>query len=212
MTKLYDVSLPLQPTMLTWPGEPGPQRIVNETIAKSGVETSTLTIGSHTGTHIDAPRHFVPDMTEGIDSIPLEYLTGPCHVIELTNITNNIIEPRDLEQYNLKYSKIIFKTNNTVRRLLENPTFQEDYVCISLATAEYLISKNIHLVGIDYLSIERKGSVGHPVHMALLKKRIVNIEGLYLNDVPAGDYSITALPLRWVGSDGCPTRVILQSL
>lgn len=208
---IYDISIPLTPQIVTWPGEPGPVRVVNGTIAQNGSETSTLTLGSHTGTHIDAPRHFVASMTEGVDSVPLDQLTGACQVIELFNIEREITRA-DLEQIDIHTSKIIFKTNNTTRKLLDKSDFDYDYVCLSEDAAKYLVEKHVELVGVDYLSVERKGSAGHPVHMTLLKNKIVIIEGCYLQNVPAGDYTITALPLRLVDCDGSPARVILQTV
>lgn len=214
MKQLYDLSVPLRENMVTWPGEPGPARNINGTVdaGSNHSETSTLTIGTHTGTHIDAPRHFVPDMADGIETISLEHLHGPCHVWEILDTPESSITAQHLAQFDLQYPKIIFKTTNTQRHLLDDAEFHEDYVCLDISAAQYLVQHGVHLVGIDYLSIERKGSAGHPVHVELLKNHVVNIEGVYLQGVPAGDYSVTALPLRWPGLDGSPTRVLLAEL
>ncbi len=217
MNTFFDISMPLVPNMVTWPGEPSPTRVVNGTVITdgNGSETSTLTIGSHTGTHIDAPRHFVADMEDGVDSISLEHLNGMCHVVEILGPEQrdeHVITVEDLKKITITHPKIIFKTANSKRKLLDTTEFDESYVCLGTKAAEYLVEQGVHFVGVDYLSVERKGSPGHPVHVTLLKNRTVILEGAYVQDVPPGDYWLTALPLRLIGSDGSPTRAILRSV
>lgn len=199
--KIYDISLPLQAGMIVWPGDPGFFRKENK---GSGI-TSRLDFSTHTGTHIDAPRHFL--FNDGtVDKIALSKLVGKCRVIALQN--KNLISLGDVKKNNPKaHDKILFKTKNG--KLLKRKKFTSNYVSLSLEAAKYLAAKRIDLVGIDYYGIEAKSAPRHPVHKALLKAGIVIVEGLDLSKVEPENYNLAALPLKIVGADGSPARVIL---
>lgn len=193
--------------MLIWPGDPGVSIEVKTTVKKDGVRLSYFSFGSHIGTHIDAPNHFLENAT-GIDKIVLEKLIGECNVLDFTKLKHLEITPKDLAHVPIrKGSRMLFKTGNF--RFLKERTFPEHYVSLSLEGAEYLAKKEVYLVGTDFLGIEKRRNPGHPVHKTLLSAGIVNVEGLDLADVPAGKYELICLPLRVVGADGCPARVVL---
>lgn len=206
--KIYDVSMPIQNGMLVWPGDPGPSIEVKTTVKEHGVGQSRFSFGSHTGTHIDAPNHFLEEGL-GIDEIAPEKLIGDCTVIDLTGLDHLEITPEDIADVPIKKgSRILFKTGNF--RYLKQRKFPDKYISLSLEAARHLAGKKIYLVGIDFLGIEKRKNPGHPVHKALLSAGIVNVEGLDLEQVPAGTYQIACLPLKVVGADGCPARVFLM--
>ena len=205
--KIYDVSLPIKNDMLVWPGDP-PVSIEQKTsVVKHGVRLSMFSFSSHTGTHVDAPNHFVKNGT-GVDKITLKKLFGECIVVDLTKIDHQEILPSDLKGAKVKKgTRILFKTGNY--KYLHGSKFPDSYVSLSLEAAEYLSKKEVYLVGIDFLGIEKRKNRSHPVHKTLLKNGIVNVEGLDLSNVPAGKYTIICMPLKVVDADGSPSRVLL---
>lgn len=206
-----DCTTLLTPALVTWPGDEKFRRMVRTTVPTDGVEVSVFTLNAHHGTHMDAPRHFLASGT-GVDAVPLSVLIGPAVVVEVNNAATEIL-PEHLAPINWHNTeRIFFRTANSTRRLLDDPQFHEDYVALSLPAAELLLQHGIKLVGIDYLSIERKGNPGHPVHTALLQNGLVIVEGVVLAHVAAGRYMCTALPLRIADADGSPCRVILQRI
>lgn len=196
--------------MLTWPGDPKVVIKTTATVEKDGVGDSYFSFGSHTGTHIDAPKHFVA-RGSGVDAIALEKLIGEAIVLDLTDIAGPEIQIADLERFSIKRkSRILFKTGNY--KFLKQKNFPDSYISLSLAGAEYLVQKQIYLVGIDFLGIEKRKNPGHPVHTTLLSAGIVNVEGLDLSEVPAGKYQLICLPIKVKDSDGAPARVVLIQL
>lgn len=194
--------------MLVWQGDSPVFLSEIATVKKDGVALSQFNFGSHTGTHIDAPKHFLTK-GKGINKISLEKLIGNCRVLDLTGLKSNEILASDLKPFGIKKGdRILFKTGNF--RLLKKNKFPKTYVSLSLEGAKFLIQKKVVLVGTDFLGIEKKDSPGHPVHKALLSKEIVIVEGLDLDKIPQGKYEIICLPLR-VESDGSPARVVLIS-
>lgn len=205
--KIYDISLPIHNDMLVWPGDPGVSIETKTTVEKQGVGLSYFSMSSHTGTHIDAPNHFLKNATS-IDRVALEKLIGECIVADLTKLDHLEITAKDLKKFPLKKgSRILFKTGNF--RYLTGNTFPKTYISLSQEGARYLVSKKVVLVGTDFLGIEKRKNPGHPVHKTLLKAGIVNVEGLDLSQVVAGSYELICLPLRVLGADGSPARVIL---
>lgn len=193
--------------MLVWEGDESVSIEQTATLAKDEVALTRFSFGSHTGTHIDAPSHFLQN-GKTLDKIPLNKLIGKCRVLDLTGIKHQEIQVSDLSERNItKGDRILLKTGNF--RLLRKATFPKKYISLSLEAAEFLVKKEVVLVGTDFLSIEKKANPNHPVHKALLSKGIVNVEGLNLENVPAGKYEMICLPLHVVGVDGAPARVIL---
>ncbi len=201
-----DISLPLHNQTVVWHGDPA-VNIQTDAPGIDDVILSKLNLGSHTGTHVDAPRHFLP-RGKTVDQIPVERFIGPCSVVTIKTAAPEITLG-DLKQSEIRpQSRILFKTKNS--RLLESGKFTESYTSLSLEAAEFLADREIWLVGIDYLSIEKFHNPGHPVHKTLLKKEVVILEGLYLEHVTAGNYELYCLPLSLHGLEGAPCRAILK--
>jgi len=203
--QIIDISLPIKPGMITWPGENWVHAEAMTDFAVKGARVSRITLGSHTGTHVDAPRHFLKD-GYGVDAISPEKLVGPCSVIMVEPKNGVGIEAEDLVGIALE-KRVLFKTRNSSH--LFDATFYDEYVFLTQSGAKYILEKGVELVGVDYLSVEKRGSPGHPVHTMLLKKEAVIVEGLNLAGVKAGAYSLMVAPLRFVGLDGAPARVFL---
>jgi len=162
-------------------------------------------MGSHTGTHIDAPCHFV-ESGRTLHEIPLEWLVGDAVVVHIPEVGS--IDRRHLESIDWSgVQRVLFKTDNS-KRWGDN-RFHEDFVYLEPAAAEFLVERGLRLVGIDYLSIDRFGSRDHPTHFVLLPRDVVVLEGLNLSRVAPGRYHMVALPLNLQRADGAPTRVIL---
>lgn len=193
--------------MLLWPGNPGVFIETISTVEKDGSRESRFSFSGHTGTHIDAPNHFLENGT-GIDKINLEKLIGECTIVDFTHLDHLEITPDELSGTEIKRgSRILFKTGNF--KFLHGNTFPDKYVSLSVEGAKYLVEKGVVLVGTDFLGIEKRKNPGHPVHKTLLQAGIVNVEGLDLENVPAGKYELICLPINVVGADGAPVRAVL---
>lgn len=204
--QIYDVSVPISPEMPVYPGDPKIDIHLRESIAKGGVcNVSSISLGSHTGTHIDPPYHFIETGIK-VDQIPLNLLIGRTHVVEIPSakIDKNVLKEIDLGDC----VRLIFKTRNSY--LWSNKNFVTDYVYVTPDAAEILVESGIKLVGIDYLSIEQYGSTNYQTHKTLLGNGVIIIEGLNLAEVEAGDYEMICLPLKIENADGAPARVILR--
>lgn len=205
--KIYDVSMPIKNSMLIWPGDKGVAIENLKTFNKDGVKLTHFSFGSHTGTHVDAPNHFL-EAGLGVDEISLEKLIGRCFVIDLTKIKSLEILPQHLEKRDIKNGdRILFRTGNF--SLLKQSSFPKSYVSLSEDAAKFLVDKGVWLVGTDFLGIEKRGNPNHPVHKILLSNGVVVVEGLDLSEIKEGVYDIICLPLRIVGTDGSPARAIL---
>ena len=204
--KWIDVTWTIHPQITVWPGDSQPVFRRTATHEEDGLQGTRLTLSAHTGTHIDAPRHFIAGGAT-IDEIPLETLSGPCLLLDVPGSTS--IEPCHLEKEDWEgIERVILRTDNSSLTL--EGDFHRDYTGLSLEAAEFLIKQGIKLVGIDYLSIERyESDSDFAVHKALLGAGVVIIEGLKLKEVAPGCYYLMALPLLLEGSDGSPARVLL---
>ena len=203
-SKIIDISIPLTEKTIVYPGNP---QIKIEEIKSEASKSiiSQITSGSHNGTHIDAPRHAITD-AKSIDELSLDIFMGPCRVIDCMGDTSSI--SRDtLESHSvLNGERILLKTTNSLRGFDE---FHPDFVYLSPEGAEYLAAAGAILVGIDYLSIKQKDSQDNRPHTLLLEKDIPIIEGIDLSQVEPGEYILVAFPLKYVGIDGAPARVVL---
>ena len=201
--KVYDISMTLRPTMVVWPGDDPFQVTPTARIAEGAhCNLSWLSMGSHTGTHVDAPLHFI-DGADGVEKLDLHKLVGPADVIDCTGMAQ--VDAPALEGRLAEGVIPIFKTDSSA--LPDTTPFRLDYVPVALAAAEVLAANRVKAVGIDYLSVAGKN--GTPVHQTLLEAGIVIIEGLRLAEVPAGRYTLVCLPLKVEGCDGAPARAIL---
>ena len=208
--QLYDVSLTISPEIVVWPGDPAVQFKPLASIAQGdGVNVTHLNFGSHTGTHVDAPRHFLDGKT-GVDAMPLQALVGTAYVLDFTALDHHI-GAADLEGSGLPVGaeRVLFKTSNSAFWATDPANFHKDYLALALDGAEWLVQRGVKLVGIDYLSIEEFEPPSPKVHYALLGARVVVLEGLNLGEVEAGEYTIFALPVKLENGDGSPTRVLL---
>jgi len=207
---IYDVSVQLSNHVPVWPSgppirlEPTPHLSRDKSYT---VHETLIQISSHMGTHIDAPYHFVEN-GKRLHEIPLERLVGKATVFEIPGVRS--IGERELRP--LKWDgveRVLFKTENS--KHWQDGSFYEQFVYLEPEGAQFLIERGVQLVGIDYLSIEKYKAEKHRTHFALLEKDVVIIEGLDLSRVGPGEYSMVALPLNLLDTDGGPTRVILMT-
>jgi arylformamidase len=167
---------------------------------------STVVFGSHTGTHVDAARHFFVD-GQPVDRIPLDKLVGRALLVSLSDDVRAIGEA-ELRAFDLgNHKRILLRTRNSA--LLSAPEFAKDYTFLAPDGAAYLVERGFVLVGIDYLSIEQFHSGHHRTHRTLLERSVVIVEGLDLSVPPPGEYDLVCLPLKLEGCDGAPARAIL---
>jgi len=200
--RIFDISRPLEQGAVVYPGNPP---IYIKKLRSKTSWLSEISFGSHTGTHVDAPRHAFRAGAP-LESFPLKAFVGPCRVLDMTRVRGGIAV-RDLERARMKKGeRILFKTKNSSRGYKK---FYDDYVYLESEAAEYMARRALHLVGIDSLSIKKRGRADNRAHTALLKKGIVILEGLDLSAVKPGKYFFICLPLRFVGIDGSPARAIL---
>lgn len=210
--RIYDVSIPLSGHTPTYPGDPGIEVKQWLSLAKGDpANVSVIHFGAHTGTHVDAPAHFIAGAPR-LDSLPLEILIGDATVVEIPDNLPAIT--RDLVAEYRGNPRILFKTRNSRLWKEESTEFQRDYVYLEPDAARELLNKKVQLVGIDYLSVEKFRSDDFETHHLLLGSGVVIIEGLDLSSVPPGDYELICLPLKVVSGhgDGAPARAVLRTL
>ena len=203
-----DVSVPLYSGMVHWPDNPPVEIERTLDMGRGDVcNVSKLAMGAHTGTHMDAPLHFLKDGTS-IDQMPFAATLGRARVIEIQD--HESIKEAELHQHDLrKGERILFKTLNS-SRCWQSDSFFEDFVYISREAAQYLARLQVQTVGVDYLSVGGYRLDGQATHLALLSAGIWIIEGLNLSQVQPGAYDLICLPLKMLGSEGAPARAILQ--
>ena len=208
MLRIFDISLAIAPGGIVYPGNPPIEIESQQALARGdGANVSALSFGSHTATHVDAPKHFLDD-GQTVDHLPLDRLVGPCIVVEMDDSVMSIGR-KELEGHELEGAKrVLFKTRNS-RLLQKQPDFVNDYTYIAPDGAQHLVDLEVELVGVDYLSVEQFRSGHHRTHRTLLGAGVVIIEGLALADVPPGEYQLVCLPLKLRGLDGAPARAIL---
>ena len=205
-----DISVPLRNAMVHWPGDP-PVRIDKVKDIEHGASStlSMISMGSHTGTHMDAPLHFIRQGIS-IDKMPLDTTVGRARVIEIKDTES--IKPEELHQYRIRSGeRILFKTRNSLR-VWQTDTFIEDSVFISDEAARFLVERSVRVVGIDYLSVGSFKHGGSYVHKTLLGGGVWIIEGLDLSHVKPGKYDLICLPLKLDQGDGAPARAILRAV
>lgn len=206
--RIYDISLTISPSLPVWPGDPN---VLLERVAKiedgANANVSRITMGVHTGTHIDAPFHFLPD-GKTVESLQINLLTGRAYVLHLPEadvITAAVLESAQIPP---RTRRVLLKTRNSDLWTRKVPGFQTDFVGLSADGAEYLVNRGVKLIGVDYLSVAPYKK-SRPTHEVLLKAGVVIVEGLDLSNVSQGRYTLFCLPLKLAGSDGAPARAIL---
>lgn len=208
MNRIYDISVPVRTGGLIYPGNPEiaiePQQAISR---GAGANVSRVSFGSHTGTHVDAAKHFFDD-GQTIDQVPLQRLIGPAILIAVDDDLKSV-GAADLAKHDLRgQRRVLIRTRNS-GYLTTDPDFHPDYTFLAPDGAEYLVSNGVELVGVDYLSIEQFHSGHHRTHRILLEKSVVIVEGLMLGGVPVGEYELICLPIRLEGLDGAPARAVL---
>jgi arylformamidase len=202
--EIFDITVPIRDGMVTYDGDPEVHLERVSSIADGAVANlSRLDFGVHSGTHIDAPIHFI-DGAPAAETLPLEPLLGPAHVVDATAVGGLLLDEAALRSLDLPdgAERVLFKTPNS--ELWESDAFSHEFVHLTGSGAAYLVDRGVRLVGLDYLS------VGDPdAHRALLGARVVAVEGLDLRGVEPGPYRLVCLPLKIVGSDGAPARALL---
>jgi arylformamidase len=209
--KIYDITVPISNGVPIYKGDPTANVEAVTEIAKGAhANISKMCFGVHTGTHVDAPNHFI-DGRRRADQLDLEKLIGKCRVIEIDENVD-AIEPQHLGDLD-GVERVLFKTRNS--RFWNEPErgFRTDFTYISPGAARFLVEKGIKLAGIDYLSVEKFGSEDFATHITFLEKEVVIIEGVDLREVESGDYELICLPLKYLGGegDGAPARTILRT-
>lgn len=200
--------MPLRNAMVHWPGDP-PVRIerISDMDFGDTSNLSTISMGSHTGTHVDAPLHFIRK-GKGIDKMPLETAVGRARVIEIHDTES--IKPEELARHRIRQGeRVLFKTQNSLGGW-NTQSFIEDFVFISKEAASFLVDHGVRVVGVDYLSVGGFKKDGVETHKTLLKAGIWIIEGLDLSGVKQGKYDLICLPLKLDRGDGAPARAILK--
>jgi arylformamidase len=200
--------------MPIYPGDPAIQIQDWKAFAKGdAANVSLLHFGAHTGTHVDAPAHFIEGALK-VESLPLDVLIGEAQVVEVPHDTGSIDESFVIEHCALGVPRVLFKTRNSEFWKADKSEFRCDFSHLELGAAKQLVNDGVRLVGIDYLSVEKFHNEGHPTHLALLSNGVVIVEGLNLSDVPEGHYELICLPLRIRGGkgDGAPARAVLRTL
>lgn len=209
---LIDVTVPMRPGMPQWEGE---EILATTPLSQTPEDVSNvlkLTMTSHTGTHVDAPRHFIHDGAT-LDEIPLDRWVGSCLVVDFTALNKDITaEDLQLAEIPAGTERLIFKTRNSGLWASSPNTFVRDYVALAPSGAEWLVARGIGLLGIDYLSIGSVRPDGVDTHLILLGRGMVIVEGLDLSAVTPGRYELLCFPLHLAGADGSPARVALRPI
>jgi len=208
---IYDITVPIRAGMPIYEGDPTLSIEPWSAMANGdSANVSFLHFGAHTGTHVDAPAHFIEGAAK-IDSLPFDVLIGPARVIRVPDDRMEV-DPEFLNGCDLtNVTRVLFHTRNSA---FWNEGFRKDFTHVLPEAAELLVTRGIKLVGNDYLSVEKFHSGHHRTHLTLLRNGVVIVEGLNLTDVPAGDYELICLPMKIAdgAGDGAPARVVLRTL
>jgi arylformamidase len=209
MAESIDVSVPIRTGMPTYPGDPVFRiRRVSDLAAGDHATVSEVCMGLHTGTHIDAPGHFI-DGAPGIASMPADVMVGRARVLGISAETAVSVE--ELEAHAIQPGeRILLKTRNS--GMWSDDAFREDFVHLSTAAAHYLASLAPRCLGVDYLSVGGFHKNGTDVHRALLGAGVWLIEGLDLSAVAPGEYELVCLPLRFAEGEASPARALLRTI
>jgi len=206
--RIYDVTLSISPDLPVWPGDP---KIVTQRVSKieegDTFNVTRLELSAHTGTHVDAPYHFLQH-GKTVEKLSLKLLTGRAFVVHLPDadlITNEVLEQADIPP---RTRRVLFKTRNSDYWAKGHTDFNTNYVGLTPEAAETLIQRGVKLVGVDYLSVAPFEDLA-PTHNVLLEAGVIIVEGLNLSEVAPGRYNFYCLPLKITGADGSPARAML---
>jgi arylformamidase len=206
--RIYDVTLTISPTLPVWPDDP-PIDLQRVSKMEDGdiCNVTRMNISVHTGTHVDAPFHFLPK-GKTVETLDLKTLTGRAYVAEIPNV--DIITAADIEAADIppRTKRVLFKTRNSNHWAKNHTAFNTHYVALSPDGAKYLVERGVKLVGVDYLSVAAFEDL-IPTHQILLKAGVIIVEGLDLSKVAQGRYTFHCLPLKIAKADGAPARAML---
>ncbi|HUF38469.1 MAG TPA: cyclase family protein [Anaerolineales bacterium] len=207
--RIYDVSLTISPDLLVWPGDPDVVAERVQKIEEGALSNVTrLELSAHTGTHVDAPYHFIQN-GKTVENLSLKLLIGRAYVVHIPDadlITRAVIEEAGIPP---RTRRVLFKTKNSKYWARKNhKEFNTNYVALAPDAAETLIQRGVKLVGVDYLSIAPFEDLAE-THNVLLNAGVVIVEGLDLSQVDPGRYTFYCLPLKIAGADGAPARALL---
>jgi arylformamidase len=206
--KTYDISVPISPGMVVWPGDPAvSMQRVSKIEAGDNANVTHVALSAHTGTHVDAPYHFLQD-GDTLEKIPLNLMLGRAYVLHLPEVDLITAEVLALADIPPRTRRVLFKTRNSEIWARGETEFQTDFVALSADGAQYLVDRGVKLVGIDYLSIAPYKE-SRPVHEILLQAGVLILEGVNLSEVSQGRYTLYCLPLNLQGVDGAPARAVL---
>lgn len=210
---IYDISVPISPGETpVFPGDPGIEITSFLAISRGDAANVTaLNFGAHTGTHVDAPAHFI-EGAAGLRALSLEPFAGEARVVEIESEALAVEERHVTDETIAGATRVLFKTRNSSFWNDPRGRFREDFTYIEPAAARALVARGVRLVGFDYLSVEKFGSEDFETHMALLSNGVVIVEGLDLRAVEPGLYDFVCLPLKIAAGsgDGAPARAILR--
>lgn len=210
--KIYDITIAISDRVPIYKGDPTADVEAVTQISKGAhANVSKMCFGVHTGTHVDAPNHFI-DGHRRVDQLDLDKLIGKCRVIKIDE-TSDAVLPEHLGDLD-GVERVLFKTRNSAFWNEPEKGFRTDFTYISSEAARILVDKGVKLAGIDYLSVEKFGSEDFATHITLLGAEIVIIEGVDLREIAPGDYELICLPLKYTGGggDGAPARTILREI
>ena len=174
-----------------------------------GFTLSAYSMGAHSGTHTDAPMHFIKDGAS-VDRVPLEPLIGPARIIDIPDSVQSI-NAAELAKHDWKGAeRVIFRTRSSLHGWMHSPTFHRDFAYVAPDAAQQLADAGVKMVGVDYISAEQFGAPAPLTHRTLLGKGIPIVEGFQLDSIPAGDYDLIVLPIKVGGHEGAPARAILR--
>ena len=210
--RTYDITLTISPDMPVWPGDPAVSLgLVSKIADGANANVSRVEMGVHTGTHVDAPFHFV-DGGKTVESLDIKTLVGRAYVVHLDDSVDTIdaatLEAADIPP---RTRRVLFRTRNSKQWTKSYKAFDEDFVAIEDDAAKLLVQRGVQLVGVDYLSVAPFGN-SRPTHVTLLKAGVVVVEGLDLSKVSQGRYNFYCLPLKLANTDGAPARAILMGV
>ena len=205
--KIYDISVAIRKGMPSFPKDPRFRSRQTKTVDRDGYCLHRILMSDHTGTHVDAPSHFI-EGGPSVSDLSLELMNGRVRVVEIHSTEK--IDVSELQQGALVDDfRVLFKTKNSLL-WSSRKKFKKDHIYMTPEAAKYLVESGVKLIGFDYLSIDRFGDGSYPVHKILLGSQVILIESLNLAEVDAGSYEMFCLPLKLTGLDAAPARVILR--
>jgi arylformamidase len=205
-----DISVPISPALPVWPGSPTVELVRRLDLdRRDPVNDTTMRCSVHTGTHLDAPLHFLAGGTS-VDALPLDVLVGPAYVADLGEVDAVTADALGRAGIPDAIARLLVRTRNSALWSTAR-AFQPNYVALTPDAAEWVVDRGIRLIGVDYLSVQRY-SDGPETHLTLLSAGVVIVEGLNLQEAAAGRYDLLCLPLRIQGAEGAPARAVLRTL